>query len=46
MLVPIAFMGSFLMFLFMAIRDLEWNDVVNMANDIHDEILSTLRKRK
>ena len=43
LLVPFAFFGSFILLLFVSIKDTEWADVVYMANDIHNDILSKLR---
>lgn len=45
LLVPFAFFGSFMILLFVTIKDIEWVDVVNMASDIHDELLSKLRMK-
>jgi len=44
-LVPFALFGSFVMLLFLAIKDLEWIDIVNMASDIHDKLLLKIKER-
>lgn len=46
LLVPFAFIGSIITLTFLALQELEWVDITNMASDIHDQLLLKIKGNK